>query len=349
MPQALYFYHAKASFVEKDLHIFQKRFDEIKEFSFGITDKFSVITLMIKQLVFLLKNIGSTHFIICQFVGYHTLLPVFIGKVFGKKIILIPGGIDCAKFPSINYGNYTKKWLGKITNYSYQNASIILPVHECMVLSDYTYQTEDLPQQGITVHCKGLTTPIKVIHNGYDATIFNIKPTQRIQHSFITIASNLDNKVRAKIKGVDLIIEVATLLPQCHFYMIGISSNINNLPKNVTLIPFVPNHELPALLSNYEFYLQLSMSEGFPNALSEAMLCGCIPIGSAVTSIPEIIGDTGFILGKKDPQFLKQTIENALQCNKEKLSAAARNRIIENYSLAKREKELLLVIDSLNN
>ena len=33
MPQALYFYHAKASFVEKDLHIFQKRFDVIKEFA----------------------------------------------------------------------------------------------------------------------------------------------------------------------------------------------------------------------------------------------------------------------------------------------------------------------------
>jgi len=347
MPQALYFYHSKASFVEKDLYFFQKRFDVIKEFSFGITGKFSVIILLLKQLIFLLKNIGKTNFIICQFVGYHTLLPVFLGKLFGKKVILIPGGIDCAKFPSINYGNYTKKWLGRITNFSYRNATIILPVHECLVLSDYSYQTDDLPQQGIKVHCPNLKTPIKVIHNGYDATVFNVKPTKRISNSFITIASNLDNKVRAKIKGLDLIIEVAKLLPQCNFYLIGISTNINDLPKNIMLIPYVPNHELPALLSNYEFYLQLSMSEGFPNALSEAMLCGCIPIGSAVTSIPEIISNTGFILSKKDPHLLKQSIEKALQCDKEKLSAAARKRILENYSLEKRELQLFKVIDSL--
>jgi len=347
MPQALYFYHSKASFVEKDLYFFQKRFDVIKEFSFGITGKFSVIILLLKQLIFLLKNIGKTNFIICQFVGYHTLLPVFLGKLFGKKVILIPGGIDCAKFPSINYGNYTKKWLGRITNFSYRNATIILPVHECLVLSDYSYQTDDLPQQGIKVHCPNLKIPIKVIHNGYDATVFNVKPTKRISNSFITIASNLDNKVRAKIKGVDLIIEVAKLLPQCNFYMIGISSNISDLPKNISLIPYVPNYELPALLSNYEYYLQLSMSEGFPNALSEAMLCGCIPIGSAVTSIPEIISNTGFILSKKDPHLLKQSIEKALQCDKEKLSAAARKRILENYSLEKRELQLFKVIDSL--
>jgi glycosyltransferase involved in cell wall biosynthesis len=347
MPQALYFYHSQASFVEKDLHIFQKRFGVIKEFSFGITGKFSVIILLLKQLIFLLKNIGKTNFIICQFVGYHTLLPVFLGKLFGKKVILIPGGIDCAKFPSINYGNYTKKWLGRITNFSYRNATIILPVHECLVLSDYSYQTDDLPQQGIKVHCPNLKTPIKVIHNGYDATVFNVKPTKRISNSFITIASNLDNKVRAKIKGIDLIIEVAKLLPQCNFYLIGISTNINDLPKNIMLIAYVPNHELPALLSNYEFYLQLSMSEGFPNALSEAMLCGCIPIGSAVTSIPEIISNTGFILSKKDPHLLKQSIEKALQCDKEKLSAAARKRILENYSLEKRELQLFKVIDSL--
>ena len=345
MPQALYFYHAKASFVEKDLHIFQKRFDVIKEFGFGITGKFSVIILLVKQLFFLLKNIGKTNLIICQFVGYHTLLPVFVGKLFGKKVILIPGGIDCAKFPSINYGNYTKKWLGKITNYSYRNATIILPVHECLVLSEYSYQTDDLPQQGIKVHCPNLNTPIKVIHNGYDATIFDIKPTQRIPNSFITIASNLDNKVRAKIKGIDLIIEVAKHLPQCRFYLIGISSNLSDLPQNINLLPYVPNHDLPQLLSNYEFYLQLSMSEGFPNALSEAMLCGCIPIGSAVTSIPEIISNTGFILAKKDPQLLKQLIEKALLCDKEKLSVATRKRILENYSLHKREVALLEVID----
>ncbi len=347
MLQALYFYHAKATFVEKDLIVFHKRFDIIKEFSFDIKGKLSLLLLLFKQLIFLVKEITKTDIIICQFVGYHSVLPIIFGKLLNKKVILIPGGIDCVKFLSVNYGNYTKKWLGILTNFSYKNASIILPVHRCLVKSDYTYQNDDSQQQGILVHCKNLRTPIKVIHNGYDSQVFSNIPTQRIPNSFITIAANLDNKIRAKIKGVDLIIDVAKLLPECKFFLIGISSSINDLPDNITLLPYVPNDKLPALLSNYEFYLQLSMSEGFPNALSEAMLCGCIPIGSNVSSIPEIISETGFILPQKNVLLLQQIIQEAIICNKTNLSMSARNRIIENYSMEKREEELLEVLDQL--
>ncbi len=72
----------------------------------------------------------------------------------------------------------------------------------------------------------------------------------------------------------------------------------------------------PERLRNYynksQFYIQLSIFEGFSVALCEAMLCGCIPIGSSVNVIPEIIGDSGFIFHKKDITELENLIHKVL-------------------------------------
>ncbi|MFN3939996.1 MAG: glycosyltransferase, partial [Chitinophagales bacterium] len=81
--------------------------------------------------------------------------------------------------------------------------------------------------------------------------------------------------------------------------------------------------------------------------LGEAMLCGCIPIGSDAASIPEIIGDTGFILKKRDAGELKTLIFKALQSNKRELSEKAINRIKENWPSEKRESGLKSIIDTL--
>jgi glycosyltransferase involved in cell wall biosynthesis len=74
----------------------------------------------------------------------------------------------------------------------------------------------------------------------------------------------------------------------------------------VTVAGKIEYHKLVELYNRHEFYLQLSVAEGFPNTLCEAMLCGCIPIGSNVFSIPKIIGDTGFVLKHRNMDELKR-------------------------------------------
>jgi glycosyltransferase involved in cell wall biosynthesis len=119
------------------------------------------------------------------------------------------------------------------------------------------------------------------------------------------------------------------------------------LPSNVKTMPGVKNSELPGIFSAFEFYLQLSMAEGFPNSICEAMLCECIPIGSDVFSIPEIIGDSGFVVKKRDVDVLKQVIEQALVCDNAALMKKARARIADNYTLTQRNDKLLQLCEKM--
>ena len=78
------------------------------------------------------------------------------------------------------------------------------------------------------------------------------------------------------------------------------------------------------------------------------MLCECIPIGSDVNFIPGIIGDAGFILKHRDEGLLEELIRQALQCeNKAELGENARQRIIDNFGIEKREQQLFSLIDGL--
>lgn len=90
------------------------------------------------------------------------------------------------------------------------------------------------------------------------------------------------------------------------------------MPENVVLMKKINQDELINQFQAHEFYAQLSMFEGFPNALCEAMLCGCIPIGSSVSAIPDIIGETGFILDKKDDLMLVNLFQIASLSNKKR-------------------------------
>jgi glycosyltransferase involved in cell wall biosynthesis len=135
-----------------------------------------------------------------------------------------------------------------------------------------------------------------------------------------------------------LIEQLAAKNPEWNFTLVG-DADYPALSPNIRVLGKQTPAGLVQLYNTHEFYLQLSSSEGFPNALGEAMACGCVPIGSAVGAIPEIIGDTGLLLTRKSLGALQQLIQDWMDGKTKLTSPRAR---IERYFTYDHRRKLLL-------
>jgi glycosyltransferase involved in cell wall biosynthesis len=339
-PRLLIFCPTYSSLVRNDEKLFSADYD-VKVFPLGVDQKLLLPLRFIMEFFFLLGNISKTKIMVSRFVGYQTILPILFSKLTGKPVVCIMGGLECYSFPSIRMGSYIRPLLGSITKWCLRNATHLCPVHDSLVESDYTYQDEDFPKQGYKVFVPDCKTPYTVIRNGYDASSWK-RTTEKIPGSFVTVAHEIDKDHISKLKGIDLILEVASSFPENTFTIVGGNKSVfPEAPANVKFTGVVKNNELHSILSTQEYYLQLSIMEGFPNALCEAMLCECIPVGSNVAAIPEIISDDKFILRRRDAEQLKQLLAYALTVDKKAAGESARKRIQENYTIERRKNEFL--------
>jgi len=340
--KVLYIHSLNTSFVRKDIGLLEANFITKKSF-FNPNKKPLVPFQFIKQFFFLLFNIWGSNIVIVQFAGYQSFLPAFFSKIFRKPCLIVLGGTDCVSFPSINYGNFNRPVLKTFTAWSLRLSTHFAPVHKSLVKSKYTYTDDDYPEQGYMVFCPKVKGGYTELFYGYDATQFR-NDEAKIPNSFITVGFlNNPNYFR---KGIDLIVEMAKSYPDNKFTIVGGTIDdipVINIPSNVKLVDAVSYDELKALYAEHEFYLQLSICEGFPSAICEAMLCGCIPIGSDVAAIPEIIDDCGFVLKHKNVDELKSLFTEAMSSDKIMLSQKSRKSIMDRFPLDERNKFIDLV------
>jgi len=344
---ALIFYSVRSTFVKKDIEILSANFT-VLEHDFYSPSKAGFIWSFISQKLFLLKNIWRADLLISEFAGYQSFLPALFGRIFGKPCLIIVGGTDAHYFPGIGYGNWQKTVMRFFTAVSFRLCTHIAPKHHTLMKSEYHYDEHEPQEQGIYARLPNLKTPFTEIPNGYDAAKWKCTGPKK-SNTFITVANGWQYGFQQSLKGVDLILQVAPFFPGCEFTILGVEdpSILPARSANVKIVPAVKNDELIAIFSACEFYLQLSMAEGFPNSICEAMLCECIPIGSDVFSIPEIIGDSGFVLKTRSLESLKLLIEKALLGDKPVLGKKARARIADNYSLQQRTTKLTQLYASL--
>ncbi len=92
---------------------------------------------------------------------------------------------------------------------------------------------------------------------------------------------------------------------------------------------FVKEHldDVDEILSALDIFCLPSISEGFPNALAEAMLLGIPCVATNVGAVREMLGDVTEVVAPADTQALGRSISDLLKMNKEqKQQIGQRNR-----------------------
>lgn len=261
---------------------------------------------------------------------------VFFARLFGRKSIVIVAGVDAAADREINYGIWLTPWKSRFVRYAYRHADRVLPVDPFL-------------QRAVIRLAEYDGRNIQTVPFGFDSSRWY--PSGDKEQCIITVAA-CESRLRMKKKGIDKLINAASRLSEVKFQVIGIREPLlskirGELPPNLEAVAFVPRNELLSYLQRAKVYCQPSYTEGLPNALCEAMLCGCIPVGTIVGGIPTAIGGTGYLVPYNDQDALVEALSNALDDSPRK-GDDARNRIMAEFTVQKRERELGRIVEELS-
>jgi len=111
-------------------------------------------------------------------------------------------------------------------------------------------------------------------------------------------------------------------------------------PENVDITGRVSREELRRLYRASSVYFQPSRVEGLPNAVCEAMLCGCVPVCTDVGGMKTPVSGNGYLVPWGDPAGLASAIMNA-RARAPEAGQRARDSIASRFTPDRRERGLL--------
>jgi len=170
-----------------------------------------------------------------------------------------------------------------------------------------------------------------IIGNSIDTTIFNYKDIAKSSKNKIILSVGPD--IMSDNKGGKRVLEIAKLLPEFTFILIGDTRHTITDLNNVKIYPPILNKEtLIKFYSNADCFLILSELETFPTTCIEAQCCGTKVIGYDVGGVKEtILNNHGFVVRKLDKDSLVKGLKQILNSDYDKKIVSA--NACEYYSI----------------
>jgi glycosyltransferase involved in cell wall biosynthesis len=305
-----------APFIQDDLALLGKNYTVRKQIGHGFRAAIKIVLRVVTADV-----------VYCWFASTYAFIGVLMAHLLNKKSIVIVGGVDVASDEKLGYGIWLSKWKAPLVRFVFRNATHVLIVDPSMA-------------EIITSLVGYDGSNISYVPTGYDSDFW--KPLGAKEPVILTVASVPDERT-LKVKGIDLIIEVARLLPSVQFTVIGPDSSVvfpHMPPLNMKFYPRLKRDDLLPFYRQAQVYCQPSRHEGLSNALAEAMLCECIPVATEVGGNPTAVGHTGFLVPADNVDALAIAIKKALDAD-QAYGMEARARIVALFPKEKREAELI--------
>ena len=278
------------------------------------------------QVFNMLLGVLHAQFVFCWFASVYAAIATLAAGLLGKKSVIVIGGVDVAKEKEFDYGLWISPWKSALARRAIKKAAHVLVVDQSLkdeILQRVKYKGEN----------------IEVLPTGFDPEFW--QPSGPKEPVVVTVAA-VQNDGRFKIKGIDILFEVARRLPQTNFVLIGFNDErigIHVPPTNLKVLPILSQSELLKYYQRAKVYCQPSLREGLSNTLCEAMLCGCVPVATNVGGSAQAVGENGLIVQPNDAGALARAVEQALQMP-ESIGARARERIVRLFPKQRRERRL---------
>jgi len=172
---------------------------------------------------------------------------------------------------------------------------------------------------------------ITVIYNGISEMFKQIEPVKKegllrnlgIEGDYIfTVGANSKRKnISALLKAYLNLLRNTPLKEKL------VISGINQATRNdlnieipwlsectqIVFLPYIAHEELIALYNGAKLFVFPSIAEGFGFPPLEAMACGVPVIASYYTSIPEVLGDSAYLVDTKEPSEISKAIKLLLE------------------------------------
>jgi glycosyltransferase involved in cell wall biosynthesis len=273
-------------------------------------------------------SVQRADLVFCWFASWHSLLPVLYAKLQGKPSVLVVGGYDTANIPRIAYGSQRGGARRRISRLIIQAASHL-------IVNSESARLETVINTGV------IESKITVIYHGVEP----IDPPGAAIREQIALTVGGVWRENLYRKGLLPFVQAAKLLPEWRFIVAGKwEDGIDTLREaagnNVTLTGFLNDPELAQTYRRASVYVQASLHEGFGMSLAEAMSAGCIPVGTHLGAIPEVIGDTG-VYTEPDPESIASAVVEAHQRDREQ----PRERILTQFPIERRRSALHALIE----
>ena len=273
--------------------------------------------------------------VFCWFASTYAAAAVAAARTFGRKSIIAVGGADVAYEPAIGYGIWRSPWKARLVRSALRGADRILAVDP--YLAEQAAFRGEYPGQNIAV-----------LPTGYDVSRWT--PGGERARRVVTVAA-CDSEERMKVKGISLLLDAARRIPDVPFTLVGIHARFlaalrERAPGNLRVLGPVSQEELLSLYRGAAVYCQSSVVEGLPNSVCEAMLCGCVPVGTDVGGMSSAFGGTGILVPPGDAARLADGILKGLSAPPE-AATLCRASIAERFPMERRRDGLFRVVAEL--